>query len=184
MAFNEEPGYVFYRSGEAAPQAPGIALGADLTCELWKPSLGRIRPKGIQSGLPRLRARWLMHYLHLFATREYSIFLIRRGERPVHHSLVQPKYFRVPALARDDLEITSTWTEPEFRGRGLAAFAIQEIVRRLGSPGRHFWYLTRENNLPSIRAAEKGGLVRFAEGKRTRRLGLRILGSFVVHPMR
>jgi RimJ/RimL family protein N-acetyltransferase len=121
-----------------------------------------------------------MHQLGVFATREYSVFVIRKGAHPIHYSLVQPKYFRMPAMAEDDLEITSTWTDPEFRGKGLAAFAIREIVRRMGKPGRHFWYLTRENNIPSIKAAEKGGLVRYAEGMRTERMGLRILGSFAV----
>ena len=47
-----------------------------------------------------------MHYLHVFATREYSIFLIPQGQQVVHYSIIQPKYFRIPAMAEDDLEIT------------------------------------------------------------------------------
>jgi RimJ/RimL family protein N-acetyltransferase len=83
-------------------------------------------------------------------------------------------------MNKDDLMIGSVWTDPQFRGRGLAAYAIQGIVRLKSKPGRFLWYITRKANLPSIRAAEKGGLVKVGEGTRTRRLGLRILGSFVM----
>ena len=122
-----------------------------------------------------------MHYLHMFATSEYSIFLIRQGQQVVHCSIIQPKYFRIPAMAEDDLEITGAWTEPDFRGNGLASYAIQGILGFYLEPDRYFWYITRRANLPSIRAAEKASLVRVGKGTRTHRLGLRILGSFVMH---
>jgi RimJ/RimL family protein N-acetyltransferase len=124
-----------------------------------------------------------MHYLHVFATREYSMFVIRKGGRLVHQSAIHPRYFRTPAMNKDDLMIGNVWTDPQFRGRGLAAYAIQEIVRLKSKPGRFFWYITRKENSASIACAEKAGLVKVGEGTRTRRLGLRILGSFVVHPM-
>jgi lipopolysaccharide/colanic/teichoic acid biosynthesis glycosyltransferase/RimJ/RimL family protein N-acetyltransferase len=173
--------YVFYRSPETG-NGPRASLDKDLRWEVWKPSLRSLWPKGMKTGRLLWFARWLMHYLHVFATREYSMFLIRNGERIVHRSVITPKYFGRPSMNKEDLGIGCVWTEPEYRGRGLGTYAIQEIIRLMSKPGRFFWYITRKGNFSSIAAAEHAGLLRVGIGTRTRRLGLRILGAFVMHP--
>jgi len=81
-------------------------------------------------------------------------------------------------MSAEDLQIGDTWTEPDHRGKGIASWAINEIVRLKQQPGRRFWYVVENNNLPSIRAIEKAGFVRVGSGMRTKRLGLKLLGSF------
>ena len=46
--------------------------------------------------------------------------------------------------------------------------------------GRTFWYVVDEDNASSIRVAEKAGFRLVGSGLRTKRLGLRVLGRFVL----
>ncbi len=159
---------------------PRQGLDDSLRCELWKPSLGSLWPKGICRSQVYWTARWLMHYLRIFSTPQYCILIIRQAERVVHYSAVCPRYFRIPAMAAEDLEITTTWTDPQYRGKGLAVYAIREILKLKEMPARRFWYVTREANFASIRVAEKSGLILVGRGTRCNRLGSRLLGSFVL----
>jgi RimJ/RimL family protein N-acetyltransferase len=75
-------------------------------------------------------------------------------------------------MERDDIEIGPTWTVPDFRGRGLAVFAIRKVLELWAKDGRKFWYVTRESNAASRRAAEKAGLIAVASGRRIKKMGL------------
>lgn len=123
-------------------------------------------------------AAWtLFHWCGLFANRGYCIVFIRHGDRLVHRSCVLPRYFRWPFMGNDDLQISSTWTQPEFRGKGLASVALAHIVQTMKAAHRRFWYVTREANLSSIRVCRRVGFELLAYGRRDRFLGLRILGQ-------
>jgi len=76
------------------------------------------------------------------------------------------------------LQIGDTWTMPEYRGKGLATFAIRKILEKFQKSGRCFWYVVEENNLPSIRVIEKSGFLLKGKGIRTKRLGISLLGRF------
>ncbi len=171
--------YLFYcfDSHVYIPRGPGFRVPYEST--IWRPGLWRLAP----SGMPLLpyAAWWALHQLRLFANRDYGLYLVRHGTRLVHYSGIYPGYFRFPFMGKDDLQIGNTWTHPDHRGRGIAALAIQQIVELERRPGRQFWYITEEGNLASVRAVEKVGFVCVGRGIRARRLGLRIMGSFVLN---
>ncbi len=79
-----------------------------------------------------------------------------------------------------DLQIGSTWTEPGFRGQGLAAYAVQEILRAERRPEQVYWYVVAENNLSSIHVAQKSSLELYGAGQRLNRWGSSLLGIFVI----
>jgi RimJ/RimL family protein N-acetyltransferase len=106
--------------------------------------------------------------------------VIYDGERLAHRSGIFPRYPRFPFMGPDDLQIGDTWTHPDYRGRGLATLAIHETVRRLGRPGRAFWYIVEPANVASVRTIERAGFARVAESVRTSRLGVRLLGAYVL----
>jgi RimJ/RimL family protein N-acetyltransferase len=81
-------------------------------------------------------------------------------------------------MARGDLQVGDSWTDPGYRGRGLALHAVRQVLARTACPGRVFWYVVNEENAASIRVAEKAGFVHHATGVRTARLGVRLLGDF------
>lgn len=146
--------------------------------ELWRPSLLRVRPR--EDRRPVLIAWWAFHHLRIFANREYAQLLIYHGAALVHRSAIFPRYARFPFMGPRDIQIGDTWTRPDQRGRGLAGSAIRWIVDQLSQPDRTIWYVAEAENLASIRAAERGGLRPVGECIRTKRLGLRLLGAFIL----
>lgn len=143
---------------------------------LWKPTSLEIIPKGIP-WLP-FGVWWIMHHLHIFTNRDYSLYLIYIGYNLIHRSVITPRYFRFPFMDKDDLQIGDTWTATTYSGKGLATFAIQMVCQLHMKPSRRFWYLVEETNLPSIRAVEKVGFTKVGEGNRIKRFGLSILGAY------
>jgi GNAT superfamily N-acetyltransferase len=123
-------------------------------------------------------AWWVFHQLRVFKNQDYSVALIYDGDRIVHRDVVYPDFFRFPCMSTTDLILSDIWTDEDCRGQGLAAAAMQEIVRVYSRPGRVLWCITAEDNRPCIRVLEKSGFVYAGTGTRTRRWGLHALGAF------
>ena len=107
--------------------------------------------------------------------------MIRNADgRIVHRSIVTPRYFRFPFMKTKDLQIGDVWTDPDQRGKGLALFAIRKILVACGSADRFFWYLVEQENLSSIRVAEKAGLELGGRGAKRSRFGIALLGYYYI----
>lgn len=148
------------------------------TYTLWTPSATRILPPGA-SAMP-FAIWWSMHHLRVLGNRDYSLLLIFKGDTVVHRSCIFPPYFRFPFMDKNDLQIGDTWTAEEHRGKGLATFAITKIFELAGKPGRRFWYVVEGANMPSVRAVEKAGFAQIGKGRRIHRLGMRVIGSYLL----
>jgi acetyltransferase (GNAT) family protein len=122
----------------------------------------------------------MLHRLHVFTSDDCGALLVRDGTRLVHYSGFTPKFWRFPFLADGDLQIGHTWTDPTYRGEGIALFALQTVVSKESKPGRRFWYVVEDVNLASIRVAEKAGFVLAGEGTWIKPWGLQLPGSFVM----
>jgi len=171
--------YLFYRLDSiisSKNQEKKPLLDKRFNAMLWKPTSLEIIPKGIP--LLPFGVWWIMHHLHIFTNRDYSLYLIYDGYNLIHRSVITPRYFRFPFMDKDDLQIGDTWTSTAYRGKGLATFAIQMACQLHVKPGRRFWYLVEETNLPSIRAVEKTGFKKVGIGFRKKRMGLRFLGKY------
>lgn len=166
----------FYVSGDPPPESARGSLEEGYTWDIWKPSFGQIVPKGIP--LIPFGAWWILHHARIFSNREYGLFLIRHSGAIVHRSVVTPGYFRFPFMGKEDLQIADTWTSLDHRGKGFAVFAIRKIVSEYARQGRRIWYIVDNNNLPSIKAAERAGLLRYGEGTRTKRFGVGLFGQY------
>jgi RimJ/RimL family protein N-acetyltransferase len=162
-----EPGTAPHRTASLAP---------GLSAELWRPRLLEPVPPGVAGRA--FKVWWIFHQLHLFSNRDYSLFVIRDGTRVVHRSGVYPGYLRFPFMSARDLQIGDTWTDPEYRGRGLAQYAAAEIVMRLATEERRFWYLVESGNASSIRVIERVGFRCQGEGQRSPRWGIEALGAY------
>jgi RimJ/RimL family protein N-acetyltransferase len=165
---------VFRRDGLDAQNA---TLDGNREFLLWRPSPLRLYP-------PTLRWKhslwWLAHYGRIFRNRDYATLLIVNGNTVVHRTCVVPACFRWPFMDDADLQISSTWTAPECRGQSLATMAVRRMVFLFRRPGRHFWYITRAGNAASVAVCRKAGFSLVGTAKRTRRLGLRLLGAFEI----
>ena len=171
--------YLFYakRSNSNSPLEIGT-LDNRYSYVIWQPNGLSTVPAGI-SKVP-LSAWWLFHHVGVFSNRDYAMMVIYHGEHVIHRSGVFPKYFRFPFMAQDDLQIGDTWTHPDYRGKGLATFAVNKIVEAMKQPARTFWYVVEFNNFASIHVVEKAGFQLVGEGTRTKRIGIKALGSFII----
>jgi RimJ/RimL family protein N-acetyltransferase len=170
--------YLFYESvGITDQSSVDFSNYSSYSIRFWKPSLNKIFPLGLSE--KRFAFWWFMHQSRFFTNRDYSVLLIFQGNDLIHRSCVFPHYFRYPIMKDNDLQIGDTFTDQRYRGKGIATYAILNIIEFLKMNGRKFWYIVEENNKPSIRVIEKVGFKRIGSGIRTSKLGLKLLGSFI-----
>jgi RimJ/RimL family protein N-acetyltransferase len=165
---------VFHSVGKVSPWRqlpPGYRV------EYWHPGWTRIVPPTL--GL-KVALWWALHHLRIFRNRNYSTLLIRHNGAIVHRTCLVPSYFRWPFMAAQDLQVSSTWTHPAHRSRGLASFALQLAVSKWAQEGRKLWYVTHDHNAASIAVCRKIGFQLLDGAVRTDRFGLRIFGKLVL----
>ena len=158
------------------PERAPLPLGCSLS--FWRPGRFRLRPEGFPA-MPFLVWGWC-HALGVFATRDYGIVLIFQDGRLVHRTCLLPAHFRFPFMGPGDLQTAGIWTRPDRRGAGLGLMALGWVLQQRADPARALWYMVREDNFPSIRLAEKAGLVLWGRGGRVPRWGIGALGQYRV----
>jgi GNAT superfamily N-acetyltransferase len=135
------------------PCTTQFVLAKDLNFVVWNSSFFNLVPKGIP-----FNWRYVFYKLWFLENKNYKAFLVYTKEGSlVHQSLVFPKYFRFPFMKKEDLQITSLFTNEEFRGLGIAKFIIQEILKTF--PTHSFWYLVRSHNTSSISVAKQNNFI-------------------------
>lgn len=173
----EHPAGAYYVAYSSEGGGGYPKLGDGLEFFWWRPGLGAYIPPTLGSIVV---AWWLFHVLNIFKTTDYSVLYVRQGERIVHRSCIIPAYFRWPFMRANDLQVSSTWTDPAFRGKNLATIALQKIITDMKKPGRRFWYVSREENPSSISVAKKAGFTLFGYAARTKKFGTYLLGQLVL----
>ena len=159
-------------AGHESGRTPDPPL--DDSWRFWRPSLIRVKPQG--ESLWPFGVWWIAHHCRLFQGRDYALLLRYENGKLAHRSCIFPKFYRFPFMRRGDVQVGDVWTAPAYRGRGTAARALREVLRRF--PDRAVWYVCEESNVASIRVAEGAGMRVAGFGTRTQRLGLRALGQF------
>jgi RimJ/RimL family protein N-acetyltransferase len=149
-----------------------------LQAEIWRPSWCGVVPPGVRRRA--LYAYWLFHYGRVFRNRDYCLVVIRDQQRVAHYSAAYPGFFRFPFMAADDLQIGAVWTEPEYRGRGLAKIGVDALLAEIGRRERKVWYVVDEENAPSIRVAQNVGFSLVGAGVKQPRFRLSLLGAYVI----
>ena len=153
-----------------------VSLSDEYKYIIWRPSITNLCPPG--TPFFPFFAWWLFHYLHIFSNKDYCVLLILHDNNVVHRSLITPKYFRFPFMGNNDLQLGDIWTDPAFRGQGLATAAISYIFNHFEFEGIKLWYVVQQNNLPSIKLAEKNGFSLDGKGERHSLYGIPLLGYY------
>ena len=176
--------YLFYL-GEVKQGSECPALPSTYTWSFWSPSTGGMWPRAKCRARVKLRFafRFVVFYLDLFANSECGALCIFKGDTLVHYSAFTPRYWRFRFLGDEDLQIGDTWTHPLERGRGLAFFALRQILAVKQETGRRFWYVVEKTNLPSIRVIEKAGFTVVGQGSFVEPLRIKLFGSYRIGPM-
>jgi RimJ/RimL family protein N-acetyltransferase len=170
--------YRVYQTAEipADPEEQSAELSDGYSIEIWKPGVGSMVPPTMSS---RFLVWWIFHHCGLLGNGMYRVLLIRHEGAVVHRSCLVPKYFRWPFMGENDLQISSTWTDPAHRGCGLATFALRHLVRSYGGGSRQFWYICREDNSASIGVSLRCGFRFLGMMRRTHPWGSLLFGRFL-----
>lgn len=169
--------YIFYICSQShTVSSPDLPSGYQL--KIWRPSIFELIPKG----LPKFPfILWsIMHYLKLFSNSNYNIFLIYYNNVIIHYSGVLPKHFKYPFMDENDIQIGPCWTHTEHRRKGIASYALRKIVETYKKPGCKFWYITREENIPSKEFIESLGFLKYGIGFKKSRLRIGALSHFYI----
>jgi len=81
-------------------------------------------------------------------------------------------------MNKEDLQIGDVWTDPLFRGKGIARIAIINVLCSFSNNDKVFWYIVEDTNKPSVKVAEKIGFELVGYGKRFSRFGSSLLGFY------
>lgn len=169
--------YLFYVNSPGGIISKSI-LPEDYYFKVWKPSIWELKPKG----LPKFPfIFWsIMHYLKLFSTPDYRIFLVYYNNKIIHYSVVLPKHFKYPFMDDNDIQIGPIGTDVEHRRKGIGSFAISKILEIYKKQGRIFWYITRKENIPSKNFIESLGFLKYGTGFKKSRFRSKFLSYFYI----
>jgi len=76
-------------------------------------------------------------------------------------------------MGENDLQITNVHVDPQYRGQGIAYKMINIALEKFSKQGRSFWYITKSDNVPSIKLCEKAGFKLAGKGEKINRTGLK-----------
>ena len=160
----------FLRAGDAAvPPEPPLPEG--MTLRLWRPN--------DKSGRDPLRIGVkIQHLLSLYDDDRYTEIGIWFEGTRLHRLIVTPRWHRFPFMDRGDLQIGGVWTHPAWRRRGLASLSVHCAHRLFAAPGQRLWYVTDSANGASIALAKGSGYRPAGEGRRTKPLGIALVGQY------
>ncbi|MDD8020930.1 MAG: GNAT family protein [Acidobacteriota bacterium] len=144
--------------------------------EMWWPSFFKVFPDRFFRA--KLIIWYIFYVLRIFKSNYYGIYLVRYNKKIIHHTFIFPAFFRFPFMGKNDLQIGDVWTDPSFRGRGIASLAIMSVLSRFSKEGKIFWYVVEDTNKSSIKVVEKLGFQLVGYGKKFSRWGSFLLGFY------
>lgn len=176
--------FVFFKNNAAGILETGVPrpLPYGYSYRIWRPTVTNIFPRDVlkvHGSHLSVLAWWVLQYL-LTRRRIYRIVLIYHNGELVHFTLLSPKNLRCPFMKRDDAKLGKTWTDKPHRGKGLATFAVKQLVLPFKDTDMDFWWYCEEGNQASIGLAKKLGLRYVGSGCCKSRLGIEKLRFFCI----
>lgn len=166
-------------SAYSCRDVPGAdpSLPDGLSFQVWTPTLRHPFPSflGWVHGVAALiQLSGIMPHLG------YRVFYVRKGARIVHHSCTLSRCYRWMFVGESEVQISSTWTDPEFRNQGIASTTLAFIMRTMSGGCRRFWYICRDDNEASVRTCKRAGFKYAFDLKRSSLWGISGTGWYSV----
>jgi RimJ/RimL family protein N-acetyltransferase len=171
---------LFFRLPAGREPISDNLLPADCQMSFWQPALQGLPPTQFRT--PGNLVWWGFDKARLFASRDFTLIAIHRGETLLHRLIVTPKWYRFPDMAPRDLQLGDLWTLPEARGQGLARAAVIAACRRFAGRADAMWYIVGEDNEGSRKLIEHCGFDLYGVGRRTAPARVHAFGRFVIDP--
>lgn len=103
---------------------------------------------------------------------KYRIIYLKKNDNIIHYTHLLPKFFKLPFLDSNDLEIGPSWTKDSHRGRGIFPAVICYLMQVWGCKDRTFHIFMHIDNISSRKAVEKAEFCLWAEGPKTGFFGI------------
>ncbi len=117
------------------------------------------------------RDRLLHLFWYLTCRDKYTIYYVLDGDRIIHRSYVLGDNFRFTYMNKDEASIGPIWTDPTYRGQGIAS-AVLRYICATHEDCRLFYMTTNHENVASRRTIERAGFRFCSYGYTTRFLRL------------
>lgn len=170
---------LFYGLTSRSCFRPQRSLGVRWRAEFILPRISSLASKRLVSKFSL--GCWALHTTKQFANQDCGLLTLSDGRVIASYCWAHPGFFRYPFMATQDLQVGKVFTHPDYRGNGLAAAGVSELVHRCTRPGRTIWYLTSKENPASIRVAEKLGFELRGRGGIRARWGTQALGGYEIN---
>jgi ribosomal protein S18 acetylase RimI-like enzyme len=158
--------------GSADKDTP--SLKKNFLLKLWVPSYYSFLP-------PLLKKKyilwWFAHYFGIFKNKDYSALSVYHKAQLIGMMVLAPAYSRWKFMGPNDLQITNLFVNPSYRGMGIAYYMIVYAINKYIKDNRTFWYITTDDNIPSIKLCEKSGFQFVGKGIKNNYIGLKGLSK-------
>lgn len=109
------------------------------------------------------RIRFLIEYI-----KGYSVYYIKDGDNFAGYCTVSRGGVRYSFAKYDDIVVGPYFVAPEYRGKKLSEIMVGTIINELETEYKYVYEWIRNDNVPSIKCAEKLGLEKIKTVKLTR----------------
>jgi len=103
---------------------------------------------------------------------KYKIIYLKKDDNIIHYTHILPKFFKLPFLGKNDLEIGPSWTKESYRGKGIFPGVINYVIQSFKEKGRKFYIFADIDNISSQKAIEKARFYMCGNGYKTDFLGI------------
>lgn len=159
-------GILIFENSQQLGEISSFPLNKEFEFKLWSPSFNNIIPPLL--GMKYLYW-WLAHYFGMFKSKDYSAILAYSNNVVIGIIVLTPAYSRWRFMEKNDLQITNVHVNPDYRGQGIAHKMINIAFGIFSKHGRTFWYITKDDNIASIKLCKKSGFKLAGKGfKRNR----------------
>ncbi len=123
--------------------------------------------------LKKHTANKLLYFFWFIMTLgQYKIIYIKKDDDIIHYTHILPKFFKLPFLGLNDLEIGPSWTKETYRGREIFPAVINYTVQSFKEKGRDFYIFAHIDNIASQKAIKRAGFHMWANGYKTDFFGI------------
>lgn len=114
----------------------------------------------------------LYFFWFIITLGQYKIIYLKKGNEIIHYTHILPKFFKLPFLNPNDLELGPSWTKNSYRGRGIFPTVINYIVYTFQEGRRDFYMFAHIDNIASQKAIKNAGFDLWAKGYKTDVFGI------------
>ena len=168
-------------------------LPSGMQFELWTPSWTRIFPPGCAN--MAFFVYWLLWRFSLYKNSCFAVLFVRFNSEIIHRTVISPGWYRFPMMASDEIKFGEIWTEPPYRGLGIAKKSLLRILQIIRTDAatsvpmrkltgkvqiRGAWYINRAANAPSTALAHSVGFALVGRSLRRRPFGLNAFHRYII----